>query len=62
MTPLPFDYSRCQPLAVADKCRNCKRWWHHPEQKNHPFMQSVVNVTGPKDKACVYVPISLEKS
>lgn len=59
MTPLPYDYSRCEPSAVDDKCRNCKRWWHHPEQNNNPHGQSVVSVTDSKSKSCHYMPISL---
>ncbi len=59
MTPLPFDYSRCQPAVVCDKCKNCRRWMDHPEQQNHPYRQSFVAASSSRDKACHYMPISL---
>jgi len=59
MTPLPFDYSRCQPAAVCDKCQNCRRWMDHPEQQNHPYRQSFVAASSSRDKSCHYMPISL---
>lgn len=58
MTVLPRDISRCRPVQVAARCENCKRWIDHPEQVIGSIV-SVVNVTGPKDKACVHVPVSL---
>jgi hypothetical protein len=58
MTVLPRDVSRCKPLHPAPRCENCKRWVDHPEQVIGSIV-SMVNTTGPKDKACMYVPISL---
>ncbi len=60
MITLPYDYTRCQPIKPCEKCENCKRWFAHPEQKNNPFGQSVVTVADCRDKACMYIPISLE--
>lgn len=59
MRPLPYDYVRCAPQEVDDKCRNCRRWLSHPEQKNNPTGQVCVSVKSSKDKACIRIPISL---
>lgn len=33
MTPLPFDFYRCDPFPVpATKCHQCPRWAAHPQQ------------------------------
>jgi hypothetical protein len=61
MRTLPYDYSRCMPKQVDDKCKNCKRWWHHPEQTLSPFWQSVVDCASSSDAACHYIPISLQE-
>ena len=58
MPPLPFDYSRCLPSTVCDKCRNCLRWMDHPEQVNNPHRQSFVVTTNSKDRACIRMPVS----
>lgn len=62
MNTLPFDYARCQPAKVDAKCNNCKRWFDHPEQENHPYRQPYVAVSDSKDPACHYVPISLQEA
>jgi hypothetical protein len=59
MNTLPFDYSRCQPAAVCDKCQNCRRWMDHPEQVNNPHRQSFVAASSSRDAACHHMPISL---
>lgn len=59
MRPLPWDYSRCAPQEVNDKCRNCRRWFSHPEQSNNPYGQSCVTVKNSSDPACMRIPISL---
>lgn len=59
MRTLPYDWTRCAPQKVDDKCRNCRRWFNHPEQKNHPMWQSCVTVETSKSKACMHTPISL---
>lgn len=59
MRPLPYDWTRCAPQEVDDKCRNCRRWLSHPDQKNNPAGQSCVTVKNSKSEACVRVPISL---
>ena len=59
MRPLPWDYSRCAPQEVDDKCRNCRRWLSHPQQTTNPLRQSCVTVKNSKDKACIRIPISL---
>jgi hypothetical protein len=59
MTPLPFDYSRCLPATVCDKCHNCRRWKDHPEQVNDPNRQSFVAASSSRDAACHHMPISL---
>jgi hypothetical protein len=56
---LPFDYSRCSPTEVCDKCRNCRRWFDHPEQRNCQYRQSFVVTKNSKDPACHYMPVSL---
>ena len=61
MRTLPYDYTRCKPIKPDGFCKNCKRWWDHPEQKNNPFGQSAVTVNDSRDEACMYVPVSLEK-
>jgi len=59
MVTLPFDYSRCEPELPDSHCKNCRRWFHHPEQVNNPHGQSVVSVESSSSEACVYTPISL---
>lgn len=60
MTPLPFDFSRCVPATVCEKCKNCRRWRDHPEQVNNPYRQSFVAASSSRDPACHYLPISLQ--
>ena len=59
MMPLPWDYSRCAPQEIDDKCRNCKRWVDHPKQSCNPHRQSFVVTKNSKDKACIHLSISL---
>ena len=40
----------CKPKEPDAKCNNCKRL----------FLPNAVNVKNSKDKACIYVPISLQ--
>lgn len=61
MRTLPFDFARCQPEEVDDKCKNCRRWWAHPGQTHSPFLQSYVSTKNSKDPACHYIPISLQE-
>lgn len=58
MTPLPFDYTRCRPKEPDDNCRNCRRWWDHPQQTHNPYRQSFVVTANSKDPACVCMPVS----
>ena len=58
MTPLPFDYTRCRSQQPDNKCRNCRRWADHPEQ-TWGARQSLVVTNDSKDRACIYMPISL---
>lgn len=58
MTILPSEINRCRPASPSTRCENCRRWADHPEQLIGSIAR-VVNTTGPKDAACVYVPISL---
>jgi hypothetical protein len=58
MTALPYDVTRCRPQVASIQCANCKRWADHPEQV-FGSITPLVNATGPRDPACVYVPISL---
>jgi hypothetical protein len=59
MRPLPYDWTRCAPQEVDDKCRNCRRWIGHPDQTINPNGQSCVTVKNSKSKACIRIPISL---
>lgn len=59
MRPLPWNWMRCAPQEVDDRCRNCKRWISHPKQSINPAGQSCVTVKNSKDKACIRIPISL---
>ena len=52
--------TRCRPQVVGSKCQNCRRWADHPEQVIYQVTR-VINTTGPKDAACVYVPVSLQE-
>lgn len=58
MTALPYDVTRCRPQAASIQCANCKRWADHPEQV-FGSITPLVNANGPRDPACVYMPISL---
>lgn len=58
MTSLPYDVSRCRPQSASVQCANCKRWADHPEQV-FGSITALVNVTKPRDPACMYIPISL---
>jgi hypothetical protein len=59
MRTLPFDHPRCLPQKTDSECKNCKRWYNHPDQKNNPLGQVCVTVKDHKDPACLYHPISL---
>jgi hypothetical protein len=61
MTPLPFDYARCDALEPDQYCKNCKRWAAHPEQTWGSLGSPCVTVKDSRDEACIYIPISFEK-
>jgi hypothetical protein len=46
------DQLRCQPAKPDSKCMNCKRRVVHT--------QMYVNAKNSTDKACIYIPISLQ--
>jgi hypothetical protein len=56
MHPLPFDYQRCLPQEVGEICKNCKRWFNHPEQQNNPYGQTCITVKSSNDPACDQIP------
>jgi hypothetical protein len=60
MNTLPFDYSRCNPELPNEYCKNCRRWFKHPEQVNNPYGQFIVSLESSSSEACVYTPISLQ--
>lgn len=43
----------CLPKSADAKCENCKRY-------QVPNAQHFVNVKNSKDRACIYIPISLQ--
>lgn len=62
MTPLPAGYTLCRPATPGRRCRNCKRWFDHPEQFVGMIslgqVTRAVSTTGQRDPACVHVPVS----
>ena len=58
MTLLPADYMLCRPATPGERCHNCRRWADHPEQVIGQITR-IVNTTGQRDTACIYIPISL---
>ena len=50
--PVVFNYLKCAPTQPCAKCMNCKR--------RAPV--APVNVKNSKSKACIYMPISLQKN
>ena len=60
MTPLPLDYARCRPDQPDTHCENCKRCVYQPDQ-TFGDRTPTVNVTGSRDEACIFIPISLQR-
>lgn len=48
-----MNYIACLPKEPDAKCHNCKRF-------NWTKQKVYVNVKNSKDKACIYMPISLQ--
>lgn len=48
------EVTRCRPVKHTRKCGNCKRWCG----VQAPGLAAVVNTAGPRDLACVYLPVS----
>ena len=49
-----MNYLSCKPREIDSKCQNCKRL-------NTEAQAYYVNLKNSKSKACIYIPISLQK-
>jgi hypothetical protein len=56
MTPLPHDYTRCQPELPGQQCDKCRRYARHPMQTWGPRTPVLHGVEAPGEAGCDYIP------
>jgi hypothetical protein len=56
MTPLPFDYSRCDVKFPDDICKKCK-WWIEQDGQTFGERQPIISVEDSDADNCEFVEV-----
>ena len=52
---LPFDVARCMPDTPDEQCKECSRWYNHPNQTWGPWTP-IMSVENSQSDDCKFIP------